>query len=77
MFVDSINIDIKTFLTSVKYQIARFYNSQQELKLRRFGQNDRLDQVAVHIDFEADLMGHRLNVKGNSFRSKDYCTPLR
>ena len=62
MIVDSKKIDIKTFLTSVSYQVGRLYNSQQELENRRNGNNDTFDQDFVHIDFEDNWAAHTFNV---------------
>ena len=62
MVEDSIKIDIKTFPTSVSYQVGRLYNSQQELENRRNGNHDTFEQDFVHIDFKDNWVAHTFNV---------------
>ena len=64
MNVDGINIYTKTHVTDASDQVGRIYIGQEKLKVRRIGHNAMLEQNAVHIDCEADLAAHVLDVKG-------------
>ena len=64
IFVDIINIYWKAHVTSASDQVGTIYIGQEELKVRRIGQNTMLEQDAVHIGCEADVASHVLDVQG-------------
>ena len=70
MNVDGINIYTKSHITDASDQIGRIYIGQEELKARRIGHNAMLEQDAVHIGCEADLVAHVLDVQGRQLSVK-------
>ena len=70
MNVDGINIYTKTHVTDASDQVGRIYIDQEKLKVRRIGHNAMLEQNAVHIDCEADLAAHVLDVQGRQLSAK-------
>ena len=68
MNVDGINISTKAHVTDASDQVGRIYIGQEELKVQRFGHNAMLEQDAVHIDCEADLVAHVLDVQGINYQ---------
>ena len=68
--MDGINIYTKAHITDANDQIGRIYTGQEELKVRRIGQNAMLEQDAVHIGCEADLAAHVLDVQGRQLSVK-------
>ena len=63
MNVDGINIYTKAHVTDASDQVGRIYIGQEELKVRRIGNNAMLKQDAVHIGCEADLAAHVVDVQ--------------
>ena len=70
MNVDGINIYTKDHVTDANDQIGRIYIGQEELKVRRIGNNAMVEQDAVHIGCEADLASHVLDVQGRQISVK-------
>ena len=70
MNVDGINIYTKAHVTDERDQVGRIYIGQEELKVRRIGHNAMLEPDAVHIDCEADLAAHVLDVQGRQLSMK-------
>ena len=70
MNVDGINIYTKAHVTDASDQVGRTYIGREELKLRRIGHNDILEQDALHIGCEADLAAHVLDVQGRQLSVK-------
>ena len=44
--------------------MGQFYLGQEELKVRRIGQDAMMEQDAVHIEYEADVTAHLLDTNG-------------
>ena len=53
--VDRISIYTRTYVTKDSDQMGQIYLGQEELKVRRFGQDAMMEQDAVHIGYEADV----------------------
>ena len=70
MNVDGINIYTKAHVTDASDQVGRIYIGQEELKVRRIGNNAMLEEDAVHIGCEADLAAHVLDVQGRQLSVK-------
>ena len=58
MNVDGINLHTKAHIRSANDQVGQFYIDQEELKVRRLEHNAMLEQDAVHISCEFDLVAH-------------------
>ena len=52
--IDGIDIYTKAHVTDASDQVGRIYIGQEDLKMRRIGQNAMLEQDAVHIVCEAN-----------------------
>ena len=63
--VDGISIYTRTYVTTDSNQIGQIYLGEEELKVRRIGHDAMMDQYAVHIGYEADVIAHLLDTNGN------------
>ena len=70
MNVDGIKIYMKAHVTNASDQVGRIYIGQEEVNVRRNGQNAMLEQDAVHIGCEADLAAQLLDVQGRQVSVK-------
>ena len=68
--VDGINIYTKAHVNDASDQVGQIYIGREELKVRQIGNNAMLEQNAVHIDCEADLAAHVLDVQGRQLSVK-------
>ena len=59
--VDGISIYTRTYVTTDSDQIEQIYLGEEELKVRRIGQDTMMEQAAVHIGYEADVTAHLLD----------------
>ena len=62
--VDGISIYIRTQLTIDSDQMRQIYLGEEELKVRRIGNDAMMEQDAVHIGYEADKTAHLLDTNG-------------
>ena len=62
--VDGISIYTRTYVTTDSYQMGQNYLGQEELKVRRIGNDAMMEQDAVHIEYEADVTAHLLDTNG-------------
>ena len=63
--VDGISIYTRTYVTTDSNQIGQIYLGEEELKVRRIGHDAMMEQYAVHIGYEADVIAHLLDTNGN------------
>ena len=62
--VDGISIYTKTYVTTDSDQMGQIYWGEEELKVRRIGHDAMMEQDAVHIGYEADVIAHLLDTNG-------------
>ena len=58
LIVNGIKIQTKAHVTNASDQVGQIYIGREELKVRRIGHNEMLEQDAVHISCETDLAAH-------------------
>ena len=62
--VDGISVYTRTYVTTDSDQIGQIHLGEEELKVRRIGQDAMMEQDAVHIGYEADVTAHLLDTNG-------------
>ena len=62
--VDGISIYTRTYVTTDDDQMGQIYLGEEELKVRRIGQDAMMEQDAVDIGYEADVTAHLLDTNG-------------
>ena len=62
--VDGISIYTRTYVTTDSDQIRQIYLGEEELKVRKIGHDAMMEQVSVHIGYEADVTAHLLDTNG-------------
>ena len=63
--VDGISIYTRIYVTTDSDQMWQIYLDQEELKVRRIGHDTMMEQDAVHIGYEADVIAHLVDTNGN------------
>ena len=61
---DGISIYTTTYVTTDSDQIGQIYLGEEGLKVRRIGHDTMMEQDAVHIGYEADVVAHLLDTNG-------------
>ena len=56
--VDGISIYTRTYVTTDSDQLGQIYLGEEELKVRRIGNDAMMEQDAVQIGYEADVTAH-------------------
>ena len=64
--VDGIIINTRTYATTDSDQMEQIYLGQEELKIRRIGQDAMMEPDAVHIGYETDVTAHLLDTNGKN-----------
>ena len=62
--IDGISIYTRTYVRIDSDQMGQIYLEQEELNVRRIGHDAIMEQVAVHIGYEADVTAHLLDTNG-------------
>ena len=65
--VDGISIYTGTYVTTDIDQMGKIYLVQEQFKVRRIGHDAMMEQVAVHLGYEADVTAHLLDTNGKKF----------
>ena len=65
--VDGIIIHTRTYVTTDSDQMEQIYLGQEELKIRRIGQDAMMEPDAVHIGYKTDVTAHLLDTNGKKF----------
>ena len=65
--VDGIIIHTRTYVTTDSDRMEQIYLAQEELKIRRIGQDAMMEQDAVHRGYETDVTAHLLDTNGKKF----------
>ena len=67
--VDEISIYTRTYVTTDDDQMGQIYLGEEELKVRWIGHAAMMEQDAVHVGYEADVIAHLLDTNGTKNRS--------
>ena len=70
--VDGISIYTRTYVTADSDQMGQIYLGQEELKVRRISHDALMEQDAVHIGYEADVIAHLLDTNWKKIGVTDY-----
>ena len=62
--VDGASVYTKTYVTTDNDQKGQIYLGQDELNVRRFGQDPMMEQGSVYIGYETDVTAHLLDADG-------------
>ena len=62
------NIYTKTMITCDEYLAEQIYVGREELKVRSIGHCAMLEEDAMHLETEADVSVHVLDIRGKKFQ---------